>query len=100
MPVSKQIDAIREKFPEALYGVAQAVADNPGQVVLFTAGAIVGARMMANLVQPRNSVQAVATLVVITALGAMLTEQGVKRGVIKVRVRDADGNLVPLVIDA
>lgn len=94
----KQIDTIREKLPEALYGVAQVVADNPGQVALFIAGSIVGARIMGNLVQPRNGVQALATLIVCATAGALLTEQGINRGIIKIRVRDADGTLRPLII--
>jgi uncharacterized membrane protein HdeD (DUF308 family) len=96
--MGKQIDTFREKLPETIYGVAQVVADNPGQMALCVAGGIVGARMMANLVQPRNGMQALATLTVCVALGSLLTEQAIKRGILKFRVRDADGKLVPLIV--
>jgi hypothetical protein len=89
-------DHVRENLPEAVKTLTQIVVDNPGQFVLLGSGALVFGRALANLVKPRTPLEALALFVFAEAAGAYLAKQAVDRGILRFKVRDANGCLVPL----
>ncbi|HUY44223.1 MAG TPA: hypothetical protein VMV92_00640 [Streptosporangiaceae bacterium] len=90
------IEKYRQSIPLAVKGMAQVMVDNPGQFALLAAGTIVATRAAANLVRPRTAVQALALGIVLQMGLPVLAMEAVKRGWVRIRVRDADGCLVPL----
>jgi hypothetical protein len=93
-----RIEQLRQGLPEAVGRMAQVVADNPGQFALILAGTVVASQVAFNLMKPRSVGQALALMIVLNVGLPKLAAAAIERGWITFRVRDADGNLVPLVI--
>lgn len=90
-------DQIRHELPFMVAKVVEVVVDNPAQMALILAGGVVIGRAAANIVRPRTPLQALALMVVLQVGTPLLMSEAVKRGWIKFRVRDENGDLVPLV---
>ena len=92
----RELEEVRRNLPVAASRMTQLVVDNPGQFALLVAGTIVTARAAQNLVRPRTAVQALALAVILQVGMPALAMQAVRRGWVTIRIRDEDGNLVPL----
>lgn len=92
-----RLEAARRAIPRAAAEVAQLAVDNPAQCGLILAGSFVAARVLLNLVRPRTPLEALAVLAVAQAAVPLLAGKLVEKGVIRLRVRDEHGNLVPLI---
>lgn len=97
MTLGHEIKLAREHAPVAAAALTQLAVDNPGQLALMAAGSIVIAKVLVNAVRPRTLLEALATIVVADAAAVLLARKALDKGVIRLRVRDADGALVPLV---
>jgi hypothetical protein len=95
MPVTK---SVTEALPEAVQRVTQVLVDNPGQFALIAAGTLVAARAAMNIVRPRTPLQALALFVVLEVGLPKAVMLAAEKGWLTFRVRDEDGQLVPLVI--
>lgn len=89
------VESIRKVLPEKVKEAAQIVIDNPSQFALVASGSFVFSRIMMNLVKPKNLPEALAVMLVCQAGGSYLAMKAVENGVIKFKVRDAHGCLVP-----
>lgn len=85
-----------EEAPEAAKAITQIVLDNPVPLTLTFAGSIVVAKILANAVRPRGTVEGLSTFLVAWALCAGGAAELTRRGILNFRVRDDDGCLVPL----
>jgi hypothetical protein len=92
-----RIERLQRELPEVAAKVVQAVVDNPAQFALLGAGTIVATRAAMNIMRPRSAFEALALMVVLQIGLPKLALMAVERGWITFRVRDIDGNLVPLV---
>lgn len=92
-----RLEEFRQLAPIAACEFTQLVVDNPAQFALITAGSVVAMRAAVNIVRPRTPLQGLALMVVLQAGLPVLARTAMDRGWLRFRVRDADGNLVPLV---
>ena len=92
----ERIEEARAVLPKAVARMTQLVVDNPAQFAFAAAGSMVFAKILVNLVKPRTPLEALAVLVVAECATPFLLKGAIDRGYLKFRVRDADGNLVPL----
>ena len=97
-PSQSRLENYRREIPEVVGKLAQVVVDNPGPMVLVTAGSMVAAKMALNLVKPRTMGEAIALCIVLQVALPKLAWAAVEKGWITFRVRDEDGNLIPLMI--
>ena len=88
-------ERIRQRLPEAVKTVTQLVVDNPGQVAVTVAGSMVLTRVLANAMRPRTAIEALALLIVCEVGGIWLAAKAMDAGILRFRVRDAGGRLVP-----
>jgi hypothetical protein len=95
-----RLEQLRQGLPDAAAAVTQVIVDNPGQFALIAAGALVAMRAAANIIRPRTPLEALALMVVLQVALPPLAMHAVSRGWLKLKVRDADGCLVPLEIPA
>lgn len=93
-----RIERYRRAIPEAVAGLTEIVVDNPGQCTLLLAGSVVLSRAAFRIVQPRTALQGLALAVVLQVGIPALATQAMERGWLRLRVRDADGCLVPLAV--
>jgi hypothetical protein len=96
VPELARVEEFRQNLPATMERVTQLVVDNPGQFALLVAGDIVLTRVVMNLVRPRTAAEGLAVMVVLAAGLPLLAGHAVSRGWLRFRVRDEDGNLVPL----
>lgn len=80
-----------QALPGAARDMTQFVVDNPAQSVVLVSGAIVLTRALANIVRPRNPLEALALLFVSEALCIGGAAAVVRSGLMPLRARDADG---------
>lgn len=92
------LEQFRRRLPDAVGKMAEVVVDNPGQIALIAAGSMVAAKMALNLMKPRTPGEAIALFIVLQVVLPRLAWACVEKGWITFRVRDDDGNLIPLVI--
>lgn len=90
-----RIEQAREQLPEMIGAAARIVADNPKEFGVVIAGSVVLARVMVNLVRPRNLFQAVCTMAICDLIAVAAVGEAAKRGYLRFQVRDADGALIP-----
>lgn len=95
-PSQSRLENYRRQIPEAAAEVTQVIVDNPGQFALMVAGMVVLSKAAKNIVRPRNAVEALALAVVLQVGLPMLAGEAVRRGWLKLRVRDEHGYLIPL----
>lgn len=89
-------ERFRRTLPAAAAQVTQLVVDNPAQFALVIAGTVVTARAAFNIVRPRTPLEGLALMVVLQVGLPALATAAIDRGWLKFRVRDEDGNLIPL----
>lgn len=94
----RRLEQGRRQVPRVIGDMAQIVVDNPGQFVLVGSGVVVFTKVMANAMRPRTPLQALALFVVCHAGSMVLLRKAMEAGLLRFRVRDEDGNLVPLEI--
>lgn len=90
------LDRLRRELPGRAAAAVTVIADNPVQFGVLIAADIVACQLAVNLVRPRTPLQALALMVVLVAGLPAAAEQAIVRGWIPLRVRDKNGNLVPL----
>lgn len=98
VPQGSHLDAVLQRAPEVAGRVAQVIVDNPAPLALTAAGAMVATRILANAMKPRGLLEFAALWLTCNALCSWGTTELIERGILKFRVRDADGKLIPLVI--
>lgn len=91
-----RIEAAKRELPFAVQRLTQFIVDNPVPVMVVGAGALVLGMAARNVCKPRGLVENVALLIVLDAVAAYGATEIVKRGWLSLKVRDEDGNLVPL----
>lgn len=96
MRIAEQLAEARDRIPEAAGIAAQLLIDNPAQFGLVAAGAVVWGKILVNLVRPRTLTEALATIAVGDAVMFLALREAMKSGLLRFRVRDLDGHLVPL----
>lgn len=96
LTVSGRIEEARRVLPEVAGRITQLLVDNPGQFGLLVAGDVVAGRVLLNLVRPRTAAEALAVMAVLVAGLPALNMLAVRKGWIRLRIRDDDGALVPL----
>lgn len=84
-------------LPDTAHDFTQFVLDNPGQSLVMVSGSIILTRALANLVRPRNPIEALALLVVIETLAIFGATEIIKHGPIPFYVRDENGKRIKLV---
>jgi hypothetical protein len=89
-----RVEMARREIPYAVQRLTQFAVDNPAQVALIAAAAIVVTAAARNIVRPKTLIEAVALMAVLDAGGALAAKQVFERGWLNFRVRDADGALV------
>lgn len=89
-----RLESAREQLPELVGAAARVVVDNPGPIALAMCGSYVLTSAVINVVKPRSIFGMFACGVFSYALGTSITAEMVKRGMLRLRVRDAEGNLV------
>lgn len=87
---------LRQSLPAKVARVTELAVDNPGPLVLLVAGDIVLTRTVMNLVRPRTPLEGLAVMVVLMAGLPALAGHAISRGWIRLRIRDENGNLIPL----
>lgn len=92
------LEQLRQRVPDVVGAMTQIVVDNPGQIALITAGSMVAAKMALNLMKPRTPAEAIALFVVLQVALPRLAWAAVEKGWLTFRIRDEDGNLIPLPI--
>lgn len=97
-PGQSRLEKYRREIPQGVKDVTQVVVDNPGQFALLLAGSVVIGRAAANIVRPRTALEALALMVVLQVGIPVLAAKAIGQGWIRLRVRDADGCLVPLAV--
>jgi hypothetical protein len=96
MSITRRLAEIRDAAPVAVGRVAEIVVDNPGQIAIIIAAAMVAAQAAGNIVRPRNLVQAAALALVLQAGMGKLTAAAIDRGWLNFRIRGDDGELISL----
>ena len=94
--VAERIEEARAVLPKAMATMTQLVVDNPAQFAFVAAGAMVTGKILVNLVKPRTPLEALAVLIVAECATPFLLKAAIDHGYLKFRIRDPDGNLVPL----
>jgi hypothetical protein len=92
-----RIEQLRVQVPVLAEKLTQLVVDNPAQFALLFAGGIVLGRVAGRMVRPRTALEGLALMTVLQAGVPLLATQAIERGWIRFKVRDEDGQLVPLI---
>lgn len=98
MSFTHEVELARQHAPMAAAAITQLAVDNPGQMIVAAAGTVVLAKVLVNAVRPRTLLEGLATIVVADVAAMLLARKALDKGLIRLRIRDADGQLVPLVI--
>lgn len=96
----QRAERLRVAMPRAAATATELIIDNPLPFGLVAAGSIVLGRAGANIVRPRNVLEAVALWVVLDFAAFLLIRKGMDSGLLQFRIRDEDGQLVPLSVNA
>lgn len=93
MPLS--IEQMRRNIPKTVGDAVQVVVDNPAQVAVVFAGGVVMTRVLANLMRPRGPLELLALMITCQAAGMLLGAKAVDAGLLRFRLRGADGEFLP-----
>lgn len=91
-----RVDAMRRELPYAMQRFTQFVVDNPVQIGLVGAGALVAGMAARNICRPRNLVEVLAVMAVLDVAGCLALKKVVEHDWLNLKVRDEDGKLVSL----
>ena len=91
-----RLGELRQRAPAAASALTQFAVDNPAPLALMAAGDLVLARILINLVRPRTPAEALALMTVLIAGLPAMNMLAVRKGWLRLRVRDEDGRLVLL----
>jgi hypothetical protein len=87
---------LRKELPNVISAAAAVVVDNPAPVALSLASGVVLGKVLMNLAKPRGLIEVAAVVLVTQAATAYLMNRGLQDGWLALKVRDSEGNLVPL----
>jgi hypothetical protein len=93
--MNEKLERFRDRLPEAIGKAAQAIADNPVQFGLLLSGVIVAGAAARNIVKPKTLAEVIALEVLLNAAFPYAASQLLERGVLKLRIRDENNELVP-----
>lgn len=94
--VPTKLEQLRENLPDVVGLAARLIVDNPQQMLAVACGSYVMTSALVNLVKPRGTAGFVACGIVSYGISTALTGELIRRGVLRFRVRDEEGQLVPL----
>lgn len=94
-PVTR-LEEVRQKLPAAVGLATELICDNPAQFAIIASGSFCVARIFGHLVRPRTPLQALLTATAAWATCRVLLAEASSRGLLVIKVRDLDGNLVPV----
>ena len=95
-----RVETVRTTLPHVAAVATQLVVDNPVQFGLVAAGSLVLARAAVNIVKPRTPLEFLALLCVLEFASPLLIRKAMDTGLLKFRIRDESGQLVPLAVSS
>jgi len=93
--MNEKVEQFRDRLPAVVGKAAQVIADNPVQFGLMLCGGIVAGAAARNIVKPKTIAEAIALEVLLQAAVPYAVSWLLDSGVLKMRIRDENNELVP-----